>query len=59
MLAYRWESLIFVYIMVVMYAFVNGKRYKNEMRLNPWRSFRSKTIMNENIFNVEEKGETI
>lgn len=59
MLAYRWESLIFVYIMVVMYASVNGKRYKNEMRLNPWRSLRSKTIMNENIFNVEEKGETI
>ena len=59
MLAYCWEPLIFVYIMVVIYAFVNDKRYKNEKRLNPWRSLRSKTIMNENIFNVEEKGETI
>lgn len=59
MFAHLCEPLIFVYIMVVIYAFVNGKRYKNETRLNPWRSLRSETIMNENIFNVEEKGETI
>lgn len=59
MLGDNQEPRIFVYIMRSVQTGLQQERYKNKTRLNPWRPLRSKTIMNTNKFNVEEKGETI